>query len=119
MNSLSFRTFNCFNVSAKVAGSFFFLNNCHGPLFIYSAHFLKWSSQLRKTVDLPLPGGKITIDVPDCNSLKTLRSFSNRIFGILSVRLIVARIVSASSFSRSFTVLSIVAVITLLCSALK
>ena len=56
-------------------------------------------SRLRITVDLPLSAGKITIDVSDCNYFKALRSFFKR---LSCVRPILARIMSASSFSIAF-----------------
>ena len=67
--------------------------------------------------------GKITIDVSHCNSLKALFSSLVRfsLWGLefWSVRLTLARIVSASSFSRSFTASSTVAMISLLGSVLE
>ena len=74
-------------------------------------------------VDLPLSAGKITIDVSDCNFFRALRSSLDRLslggLEFWSVRLILARIVSASSFSRSFTASSIVAKISLVGSVLE
>ena len=85
--------------------------------------FSKWSSQLRITVDTPLSAGKITIEVSYCNFFKILRSFLDRLswwsLEFRSVRLILAQIVSASSFSRSSTAYSIVAMISLLGSVLQ
>ena len=72
------------------------LSNCYGPLFK--------ASRLRITGDLSAK--KITIDVPDCNSFKALRSSLESLLleglEFWNVRLILAQIVSASSFSRSF-----------------
>ena len=52
--------------------------------------------------DLPLSAGKTTFDVADCNSFKALRSSLDRLslegLEFRSVRLTLARIVSASSF---------------------
>ena len=73
--------------------------------------------------DLPLSAGKTTFDVADCNSFKALRSSLDRLslegLEFRSVRLTLARIVSASSFSSSLTASSIAAMISLFGSALE
>ena len=70
------------------------------------------------TVDLSFSAGKITIDVSDCNSFKALRTSLDRLslggLEFRSVRLTLARIVSIFSFSRPFTLSSILAMISLL-----
>ena len=75
------------------------------------------------TVDLPFSAGKIAIDLSDCNSFKILRPLLDKIsLGGLeswSLRFILGQVVSASSFSRSFTVSSIVAMVSLLGSVLE
>ena len=74
-------------------------------------------------MDLPLSAGKITIDVSDWKSFKDLWSSLEELslggLEFWSVRFILAWIVSASSFSRSFTASSIVAMISLCGSVLK
>ena len=74
-------------------------------------------------VDLLLSTGKITIDVSNCNFFQALHSSLDRLFlgglEFSSVRLTLAQIVSASSFSRSFTASSIVAMVSLLGSVLE
>ena len=74
-------------------------------------------------VDVPLSAGKIKIDVSDVNSFKSLRSSLDRLplggLEFWSVTLALAQIVSASSFSRSFTASYIVATISLLPSVLE
>ena len=114
MNSLSFRSFNCFSVFALTLLVGSFLSNWYGVFFIWSICFYKDSLQLRITVDLPLSAGKITIDASDCNSFKTLLSFFEWLYlgglELWIVRLILPRIVSASSFLRSFSASSIVAI---------
>ena len=54
MNSLSFKTFNCFNVLTLIVVVGSFLNDCYGPLFIWSISFSKESSWLRITVHLKI-----------------------------------------------------------------
>ena len=70
-----------------------------------------------------MSAGKILIDVSDCNSFKALRWSLDRLslWGLefWSLMLTLARIVSASSFSRSFTVTSTVAMISSLGSVLE
>ena len=65
-----------------------------------------------------MPAGEITIDVSDCNSFKTFLPSLERLplrgLQFWSIRLILARIVSAFSFSGSFTASSIVAMISLM-----
>ena len=123
MNSLSFRTFNCFNVLVLTLVVGPFLSIWYGPLFIWSIHFSIESSHLRITVDLPLSAGKNKIDVSDCNSFKdlhsSLNSLSLRVLEFWSIRLTLAQIVPASSFSRRFTASSIVAMISLVGSILE
>ena len=72
---------------------------------------------------LPLSGDKITIDRLDCNFFKVLLSSLDRLslggLEFWSVRLTLAWIVSASSFSRSFTASSILAMVSLLGSVLE
>ena len=70
-----------------------------------------------------MSAGKIRIDISDCKSFQALHSSLDKLslegleFG--SVRLILARIVSASPFSRYFTASSIIAMISLLGSVLE
>ena len=114
MNLLPFRFFNFFSVFALTLLVGSFLRNWYGLFFIWSIYFYKDSSRLRITVDLPLSVGKITIDAIDCNSFKTLLSFFEWLYlgdlELWSLRLILARIVSASSFLRSFSASSIVTI---------
>ena len=123
MNLLSCRTFNCFNVLVLILVLGSFLSNWYWPLFIWPIHFSKYSSWLRITVDLPFSAGKITVDVSDCNSFKALHSSLDRLslggLEFWSERLTLAWIVSASSFSRSFTTSPLVAMIWLLGSVLE
>ena len=114
MNSLPFRSFNCFSVFALTLLVGSFLSNWYGLLFIWPIYFYKYSSRLRITLDLPLLAGKITIDASDCNSFKTLLSFFEWLYlgglELWSLRLILARIVLASSFLRSFSASFIIAI---------
>ena len=70
-----------------------------------------------------MPAGKITIHVSDCNSFKALHSSLDKLsfggFEFWSGRLTLVRIVSASSFSRSFYASSTLAMISLLDSVLE
>ena len=70
-----------------------------------------------------MSASKITIDLSDCNSFNALRSSLDRLslggLEFWNVRLTLARIVSASSFSRSLTASSIVAMISLLENVLE
>ena len=86
--------------------------------YLYDPYIFRNSPHTIKDEELPLSAGKTTIDVLECDSFKALCSFLDRLslggLEFWSVKLILAWIVLVSSFSRSFTASSIVAMVSLL-----